>query len=83
MAATMDPGGVALQRTRAMKERETVMVQLMEGRMMVIRGARVTWCVAATTARSLDHTSMRKMIAARDPLPPSIHPLVVRDACLH
>ena len=54
---------VALLRILVVKEKETVMVQGMEVSMMVMLGAEETWCVAVTTARSLDLITMRKMIA--------------------
>ena len=44
-------------------ERETVMDLLMEVLMMVMMGVKETLSVAAITARSLVHTTTRKMIA--------------------
>jgi len=43
--------------------RVTVMDLWMEELMMVTAAVRETWCVAATTARSLAHTSMKRMTA--------------------
>ena len=47
------------------KEKVIVMEQEMEVLMMEIMDAVETLCVAATTARSLVRTIMRKMIAVR------------------
>merc|ERR1711862_119146 len=44
--------------------RVIVMVLWMEELMTVTGAARETWCVAATTARSSEHTSTRRMTAA-------------------
>ena len=57
---TIMVGDVVLQRTHVGMERETAMVLLMEELMMDIRVVREIWCVAATTARSLEHTSMKR-----------------------
>lgn len=43
--------------------RVTVTGLWMEELMMVTVAVRETWCVAATTARSLAHTSMKRMTA--------------------
>jgi len=56
-------GDVVLQRIHAGMERETVMDPVMEELMMDIRGVRETLSVAATTARSLVSTTMRRMTA--------------------
>merc|ERR1719250_283533 len=47
------------------RERVTVMAMVMEGGVMVIEGARVTWYVVETTARSLVLTTMRRMTVVR------------------
>jgi len=60
-AGTTTVGDVVLQRTHAGMERETVMDPVMEELMMDIRGVRETLSVAATTARSLVSTTMRRM----------------------
>ena len=57
---------VVLLRLLVMKERETVMDPVMVVNMMDTPAARETWCAAATTASSLDTTSMRKMTAVSD-----------------
>ena len=44
---------------------------VMEVSMMEMKDAKETLCVAATTARSLVRTIMRKMIAVRSQQPPS------------
>jgi len=62
-AGTTTVGDVVLQRTHAGMERETVMDPVMEELMMDIRGVRETLSVAATTARSLVSTIMRRMTA--------------------
>ena len=60
----MDKGAAPLI-TLVVRERVTVMGLVMGGGMMVIEGARVTWYVVETTARSLDLTTMRRMIVVR------------------
>ena len=49
-----------------MKERETVMDQVMVASMMVMLGAREILCVAATTVSSLELTTTPRMTAVRD-----------------
>lgn len=44
--------------------------------MMEIRGARDPWCAGAITARSLAHTTMRKMTAVRNHPPPAAQRVV-------
>merc|ERR1719250_250440 len=51
--------------TPVVRERVTVMAMVMEGGVMVIEGARVTWYVVETTARSLVLTTMRRMTVVR------------------
>ena len=65
MVETIKGEDAELLRTLAMKVRVTVTGRWMEGLMMVTRGARDLLCVAATTVKSLDLTTMRKMIAVR------------------
>ena len=60
-AETTMVGDVVLQRTHVGMERETVMDPVMEELMMDIRVVRETLSVAATTARSLVSTTMRRM----------------------
>ena len=50
------------------KERETVMDLVMVVNMMDIRDVKETLYVAPTTARSLAHTTMRRMIVVRSPV---------------
>ena len=57
--------GVAPLITPVVRERVTVMVVVMGGGMMGIEGARVTWYVVETTARSLVLTTMRRMTVVR------------------
>merc|ERR1719312_2138842 len=57
--------GVAPLITPVVRERVTVMAVVMEGGVMVIEGARVTWYVVETTARSLVLTTMRRMTVVR------------------
>ena len=52
---------VAHQKTLVNMEKETVMDLVMEEPMMVMLDARETLSVAATTARSLDDITMRRM----------------------
>jgi len=52
---------VAHQKTLVNMEKETVMDQVMEEPMMVIKVARETLFVAATIARSLEFITMRRM----------------------
>ena len=54
-------------RIPVMRERETVMDLVMEVNMMVMKGARETWCAAATIVRSLDIISTPRMIVVREP----------------
>ena len=56
----------ALQRILVVRERETVMGQVMEVSMMETEDALETLCVAATTARSLVLTTMIRMTAVRE-----------------
>ena len=58
--------GVVLQNNLAMKVKETVMVLKMVASMMAIEAVRVRLSVAQTTARSLVHISMRRMIDVRN-----------------
>ena len=51
--------------TPVVRERVTVMAVVMGGGVMVIEGARVTWYVVETTARSLVLTTMRRMTVVR------------------
>merc|ERR1712013_484020 len=51
--------------TPVVRERVTVMAMVMEGGVMVIEGARVTWYVVETIARSLVLTTMRRMTVVR------------------
>ena len=60
----MDKDAVPLI-TPVVRERVTVMAVVMEGGVMVIEGARVTWYVVETTARSLVLTTMRRMTVVR------------------
>ena len=66
------PGGtfkeedVVHQSIHVVRERETVMDQVMEELMMAMLDVCQVWCAAATTVRSLDTTIMRKMTAVRD-----------------
>jgi len=53
-------------RPLVMRVKVIVMVQEMVELMMAILDARGTWCVAATIANSLVHTTTRKMIAAKN-----------------
>ena len=53
-------------RPLVMRVKVIVMVQEMVELMMAILDARVTWCVAATIANSLVHTTTRKMIAVKN-----------------
>jgi len=57
--------GVAPLITPVVRERVTVMAVVMGGGMMVIEGARVTWYVVETTARSLVLTTMRRTTVVR------------------
>ena len=57
--------GVAPLITPVVREKVTVMVVVMGGGMMGIEGARVTWYVVETTARSLVLTTMRRMTVVR------------------
>ena len=59
-------GDAALLRILAMKEKVTVMERWMEGLMMETKGAKVPLCVAVIIVKSLEHTTMRRMIAVRD-----------------
>jgi len=59
---TTTGGDVVLQRTHVGTERETAMDLLMAELMTDIRAVREIWCAAATTARSLVSTIMRKTI---------------------
>merc|ERR1719320_2094470 len=60
----MDKGAAPLI-TPVVRERVTVMAMVMEGGVMVIEGARVTWYVVETIARSLVLTTMRRMTVVR------------------
>ena len=69
----MSPAGdVAHQRTLVEREKVTVTEQEMEASMMVTEDADQVLYAAATTAESLAHTTMRKMIAVRGLL--EVHP---------
>ena len=56
---------VALLRTLVTRVRVIVMVLVMEVTMTVTEAAEEIWCVAPTTASSLEHTSIPRMTAAR------------------
>merc|ERR1719320_1159953 len=60
----MDKGAAPLI-TPVVRERVTVMAMVMEEGVMVIEGARVTWYVVETIARSLVLTTMRRMTVVR------------------
>merc|ERR1719206_1706769 len=60
----MDKGAAPLI-TPVVRERVTVMAMVMEGGVMVIEGARVTWYVVETIARSLVLTTMKRMTVVR------------------
>jgi len=64
LAVTSMVAGAVHQRAPAATARVTVMGLWMEELMMVTGDARETWCVAAITARSSEHTSTRRMTAA-------------------
>ena len=66
MVEIIKAGDVVLQRTLVMREKETVMGQVMEAVMMVMMAVKVISCVAATTARSSVTIIMKRMIAARN-----------------
>jgi len=59
-------GDAVLQRILVMKERETVMEQVMEVLMMETEDVVETLCVAVTTVSSLVLTTMTRMTAVRD-----------------
>jgi len=63
-AGTIRIGDVVLRRTRVVWGKETVTDLLMGDPMMVTRDVRENWSVAATTARSLVLTTMRRTIVA-------------------
>jgi len=65
-AVTMTEGDAAHQRILVGREREIVTEQEMEVSMMETEDAVETLCVAATTASSLELTTMRRTTAARD-----------------
>jgi len=65
---------VVHQSIHVVRERETVMDQVMEELMMAMLDVCQVWCVAATTVRSLGTTTMRKMTAVRD-----LHQLLFLD----
>ena len=54
--------GAAPLLSPVVKVRVIVMELVMEGGMMVIEGAGVTWCVGVTTVGSMVCTTMRRMI---------------------
>ena len=58
-------GDAALLRPPVTRVRVTVMVPGMAATMTAIEAARGTWCVAPTTASSLEHTSIPRTTAAR------------------
>ena len=58
---------VARHRTLAVKVKVTVMDPGMEDKMMETEGVEGIWYAAAITAKSLVFTTMRKMIAVRNP----------------
>jgi len=60
-------GDAAHLSSRVVWERGTVMDLLMEVLMMAMRGVKETLSAAAITARSLEHTSMRKMTVVTSP----------------
>ena len=61
--------GAAPLLSPVVKVRVIVMELVMEGGMMVIEGAGVTWCVVVTTVGSMACTTMRRMIVVS--LPPT------------
>merc|ERR1719477_441796 len=61
--------GAAPLLSPVVKGRVIVMELVMEGGMMVIEGAGVTWCVVVTTVGSMACTTMRRMIVVS--LPPT------------
>ena len=67
MAEIMAREDVVLQRIHVILVKETVMDLMMEVNMMVMKGARETWCAAATIVRSLDIISTPRMIVVREP----------------
>ena len=65
MGVTIKVGDVALLRIHAMKEKETVMDQVMVEVMMVMQDVKEILCVEATIARNLVHFTMTRMTAVR------------------
>ena len=57
---------VVLQKIPVMKVKEIVMDQQMEVNMMAMQDVKEILFVAATIVSSLEHTSMRRMIAVKD-----------------
>ena len=66
MVEIIKAGDVVLQRTLVMREKETVMGQVMEVVMMVMTAVKGICFVAATTARNSVIFIMKRMIAARN-----------------
>ena len=65
VGGTITAGDAALLTTLVTLERVIVTVLVMEVSMMVMRAVEEIWCVAQTTASSLEHTSIPRMTAAR------------------
>jgi len=63
---TIKAEGAVHQRILVMKERVTVMDQVMEVVMMAMQVVKENLCVGAIIVRSLEHTITRKMIAVRN-----------------
>merc|ERR1711981_1099903 len=63
---TMEKEDVALLKTPVAKERGTAMVPVMEDNMMVMLDVEEVLSVEATTVRSSEPTSMKKMTAVKD-----------------
>ena len=61
---------VVLQKIPVMKGKEIVMDQQMEVNMMAMQDVKEILFVAATIVSSLEHTSMRRMIAVKDQILP-------------
>merc|ERR1719166_464589 len=65
-AATTTGGGVVLPSSPVVRERETVTDLGTEESMTATEAVELDWCAGLTTARSSEHTTTRRMTAARD-----------------